>query len=130
MTKKILLVDDEPAVVKVLKNRLEENGYNVVTALNGEEGMEKVIEAKPDLIILDVLMPKTFGGEIATQLKANPHTSKIPIIFLSNVPTQFLSGKETHSNETYQVVDGTIFLSKLCSTEELLNAIQKVLPQD
>lgn len=127
MLKKILLIDDEPTVVKVLENRLKENGYSVVTALTGAEGMAKVLEAKPDLIILDVLMPETFGNEIATQLKANPHTSQIPIIFLSNVPTQFLSGKETHSGQTYQVVDGAIYLSKLCSNEELLGAIQKAL---
>ena len=129
MVKKILLIDDEPTVVRLLTNRLKVNGYNVVTALTAEKGITKAIEEKPDVIILDVLMPKTFGNEIAQQLKKNPTTSKIPIIFLSNVPPQFLSGEEALQGQTQQVVEGTVYLSKLCSTEELLEAIQKALSQ-
>lgn len=129
MAKKILLIDDEPPVIRLLKNRLKVNGYDVATALTAEEGMAKAIEEKPDVIILDVLMPKTFGDAIALRLKETPATAAIPIIFLSNVPPQFLSGEETLSGQTQQVVEGTIYLSKLCSTEELLDAIQKALSQ-
>lgn len=129
MAKKILLIDDEPTVVRLLTNRLKVNGHDVVTALTAEGGIAKAIEEKPDVIILDVLMPKTFGNEIAQQLKKNPATSKIPIIFLSNVPPQFLSGEEALPGQTQQIVEGTTYLSKLCSTEELLEAIQKALSQ-
>mgnify|MGYP001614754303 CR=1 FL=1 len=127
MAKKILLIDDDPTVVRLLTNRLKVNGYNVVTALTAKKGITKAIEEKPDVIILDILMPKTFGNEIAQQLRKDPHTSKIPVIFLSNVPPQFLSGEETLPGQTQQIVEGTIYLSKLCSTEELLEAIQKAL---
>ena len=107
MTKKILLIDDEPMVVKMIENRLKTNGYAVITALNAEDGFKKAIDGKPDLIILDVLMPKTFGNELARQLQDDSRTSRIPVIFLSNVPTEFLSGEEKFSGQAQQVVDGS-----------------------
>ena len=58
MVKRILVVDDEPQIVSMLKLRLEANGYKVITASDGEEGLQKAKDLKPDLIILDIIMPK------------------------------------------------------------------------
>lgn len=129
MSKTILLIDDEPTILKVLENRLKANGYNVITALSGEKGIAKAKKEKPDLIILDVLMPVVFGGEAAQQLQKDPQTAAIPIIFLSNVPSEFLSGQERLAGEAQQEVEGRIYLSKLCSPEELLEAINSTLSQ-
>jgi CheY-like chemotaxis protein len=67
----------------MLQMRLEANGYEVVTAVDGEEGVEKVKSETPDLIILDIMMPKMDGYETCKILKNDPRYSKIPIIFLS-----------------------------------------------
>ena len=127
MAKKILLIDDDLVTVKLLKNRLKNKGYDVLAAMDGEEGIKAVKDTKPDLIILDVLMPKAFGSDVAKALKQDVQTKDIPIIFLSNVPSQFLSGEERKTGKVEQVVDGQIFLSKLCNAEELLGAIKKAL---
>jgi CheY-like chemotaxis protein len=80
---KILIVDDEVHLIEMLQMRLEANGYEVVTAVDGEEGVEKVKSETPDLIILDIMMPKMDGYETCKILKNDPRYSKIPIIFLS-----------------------------------------------
>ena len=83
MGKRILVVDDEPDVVTVMKFTLETRGFEVVTAYDGEEGLRKVKTENPDLIILDVLMPKMYGNTLVAELENNPETKNIPIIFLS-----------------------------------------------
>lgn len=127
MAKKILIVDDETMVVKMLESRLKSQGFDIVTAFNAGEGIEKAQSEQPDLIILDVLMPGQFGNEAAQQLKEDSRTAHIPIIFLSNVPTEFLSGEEKFAGESLQVVNDNVYLSKLCSPEELLEAINRAL---
>ena len=67
MPKKILVVDDEPGIVKVLESRLKQNGYSVITAGNGKEGLEKAKRNRPDLIILDILMPDMDGTSVASE---------------------------------------------------------------
>ncbi len=81
--KKVLVVDDEPHVRILLKSRLEANGFSVATAYGGMQALEKVKEEKPDLILLDIVMPDLNGYEVAKQLKADPETAKIPIIIFT-----------------------------------------------
>jgi len=92
---KILIVDDEPGVVELIKNSLEKNDYEVVTASDGLEGVEKAWSKNPDLIILDIMMPNMSGGDAVRALKSNSTTRNIPIIFLSAV----VSKKEEMKNE-------------------------------
>lgn len=82
---KILLVDDDPLLVRMYQKKLENDGYTVATASDGEEGLVKVSEFLPDLILLDVMMPKLNGFLVLTKLKENPETAKIPVIMLTNV---------------------------------------------
>lgn len=81
--KRILLVDDEPNVLKLLGKRLEFNNYEVATAQNGKEGITKALEWKPDLIVLDLLMPDMDGVQVCNQLKANQATCGIPVVMLT-----------------------------------------------
>ena len=76
----ILLVDDEPAILKIVGKRLELEGYEVATALNGEEALQKVESRPPNLIILDLMLPKIDGYSILLKLKQNPLYQEIPVV--------------------------------------------------
>lgn len=80
---KILVVDDEPDTLEIIKIGLEFRNYRVVTAVNGEEALEKISSEMPDLVVLDVMMPKIDGLEVCKRTKANFFTSQIPIILLT-----------------------------------------------
>jgi DNA-binding response OmpR family regulator len=80
---KILVVDDEVYIVHILEFSLRMEGYEVATALDGEQAIEKVASERPDLIVLDIMMPKLDGYDACRRLKANPETNHIPVILLS-----------------------------------------------
>ena len=80
---KILVVDDEIYIVHILDFSLGMEGYEVVTALDGEQALQKVKTEQPDLIVLDIMMPKLDGYETCKQLKSDPATKHIPVILLS-----------------------------------------------
>ncbi|NUQ71025.1 MAG: response regulator [Chthonomonadales bacterium] len=83
MPKKILAVDDEKAIVRLVQVNLEREGYEVVTAYDGREALEKVASERPDLIVLDVMMPYMDGFEVLQNLKKDPETRDIPVIMLT-----------------------------------------------
>ncbi|MCX6361192.1 MAG: response regulator [Armatimonadetes bacterium] len=83
MAKKILAVDDERAIVRLVQVNLERAGYEVVTAYDGREALEKVASESPDLIVLDVMMPYMDGFEVLETLKKNPETRDTPVIMLT-----------------------------------------------
>ena len=80
MPDRILVADDEPDLLNAAKIMLERGGYQVIEATNGDEALEKVYSEKPDLIILDVVMPGKTGTEVCKILKDDPQTSSIPIL--------------------------------------------------
>jgi two-component system alkaline phosphatase synthesis response regulator PhoP len=81
---KILLVDDDVDLVKVMSGALESKAYEVVVAYNGQEGMEKARKEKPDLVILDILMPVADGFTFADQFRKDPSLAKIPVLALTS----------------------------------------------
>ncbi|MDP3769400.1 MAG: response regulator [bacterium] len=81
---RILIVEDEEFLVRALKDNLETMGYAVDTAMNGEDAMEHMRQNRPDLILLDLLMPKRDGFYVLEEAKKNPELMLIPIIVLSN----------------------------------------------
>ncbi len=83
MQKKILVVDNEEDIVEMLKYNLEKEGYTVFTALNGKRAIEQAHENKPNLILLDIMMPEMDGWEVCKQLMKDEKTSTIPVIFLT-----------------------------------------------
>jgi CheY-like chemotaxis protein len=86
--KQVLVVDDDPMVVKVLKDSLERVGYDVRTAYHGLEALQAVKDRKPDLIILDILMPMLDGFKVARILKFDKRFQKIPIVVLTSRATE------------------------------------------
>ncbi len=80
---RILLCDDEPDVQRVLARRLVAEGYQVVTASDGEEALRKAGTEKPDVILLDIMLPKKNGNMVAAELQERPETANIPIIFIT-----------------------------------------------
>ena len=79
----VLIVDDSPTELHVYSSMLEKNGYSVETASSGEEGLEKAERIKPDLILMDVVMPGLNGFQATRQLSRNPDTAEIPIIIIT-----------------------------------------------
>lgn len=84
---KILVVDDEPDVVALLERTLKSEGFDVITAYDGIAALDLVSTERPDLIILDIMMPMMSGYEVCEQIKANPQTQYIPVVCLSSAHT-------------------------------------------
>jgi len=123
MGKKILIVDDEPTIVKMLESRLQAEGYEVFTAHSGEEGLEQCKLAKPDAVILDIMMPDMDGSVVAAHMQEDPNLSKIPIVFLTAV----VKPQEIPKNRK---IGGHYFLSKAFKITELLEVLKKILPEE
>ena len=83
MPKKILVVDDEKHIVRLVQANLDRAGYTVVTANDGKEALQKVADENPDLVVLDVMMPYMDGFEVLQNLRRNPSTRDIPVIMLT-----------------------------------------------
>ena len=106
---KVLIVDDVISNVLLLKVLLTNEKFNIVTAGNGTQALEQVKKEKPDLVLLDVMMPDISGFEVAQQMKADEEMSEIPVIFL------------TASGDEYSVVAGTDYS---CNASDLVGGSQ------
>jgi DNA-binding response OmpR family regulator len=80
---KVLVVDDDPVIIKLLQVNFEMEGYDVVAAANGEEGLAMARSASPDIVVSDVMMPKMDGLQLAAEMKADAALAHIPVILLS-----------------------------------------------
>lgn len=83
MALKILVCDDERHIVRLIQVNLERQGYQVVTAFDGKEGLEKIRSEKPNLVVLDVMMPYMDGFEVLKSLRREPETENLPVIMLT-----------------------------------------------
>jgi two-component system alkaline phosphatase synthesis response regulator PhoP len=101
MAKRVLLVDDDRNAVKFLSALLSDNGYDPVCAYDGSEGLAQVEQSTPDLIVLDVMMPKKTGFVLFTQLKEDERYREIPILMLSGV-SGVLQELEDHKEEAFE----------------------------
>ena len=116
MAKKILIVDDEVQLVEMVKMRLEAAGYDIISAYDGQDGFDKARKEKPDLIILDLMLPKMDGYKICGLLKNDARYSKIPIImFTARVQEEDVRlGKDLGAEEyVTKPFDPKILLSKI-----------------
>jgi CheY-like chemotaxis protein len=116
----ILIADDEEDIKDVLSLYLEASGFEVITAFDGLDAMERAKEAVPDLILMDVMMPVIDGIEVTRQLKENDSTKNIPIILLSAAAQSEMVEKGLNSG----AID---YISKPFEPEQVKNAIQQVL---
>jgi len=94
---KILVVDDEPDVVEMIKTALESASYQVITAYNGKEGIEKARKEKPEAIILDIMMPEKDGFATCKELKGDPACKEIPVLILTAVGEHFANTRYAKS---------------------------------
>lgn len=117
---KILMVDDEPDIVGLAKIKLEKEGFKVLSAYNGEEGLRTAAKEAPDLIILDIMMPKMDGWQVQKKLQENPVTKEIPVIILTAVG-QF--EKQIEGLET-EIAD---YITKPFSPQDLTGKVTKAL---
>jgi two-component system, OmpR family, phosphate regulon response regulator PhoB len=129
MGKRVLVVDDDPDVRLFSQTVLEENGYIPVLATNGEEGEESVKKEKPDLIILDVLMPRESGIRLYRKLKTNKKFKDIPIIMLSGIAEKsFLRSQKVLTEFGGDPVpEPEAYLEKPVDGDMLAETIKKVL---
>ncbi len=121
---KILLVDDDPDFVSATKIVLESK-YEVVTAGEGEEGIQKARDEKPDLIILDVIMPVKDGFSAAEQLKKDPQLAEIPIIMLTSYAQQ--KGNTNIPVSKGMSLEAEDYVDKPVKPEELLKRVEALL---
>jgi len=121
MPKKVLLiVEDEESLVELLKFRFEASGYDVETALDGEEGISKIKKLRPDLVILDIMMPKMHGYDVCRLAKANEETRDIPIIMLT-------AHAQKKDIEEARECGADTFIPKPFEPKDLLEKIEKFL---
>lgn len=120
MTKKILIVEDTPEALENLKELLVMEGFEIITAANGEEAMYKFYLYTPDAIITDLRMPKMDGLALIEKIKKSDHLKNIPIIIFS--------ANDTPEYEVKSLKLGAdVFIKKPCSIEKLLDAIHSLL---
>lgn len=117
--KTLLLVDDEKDILDSLSSFLKRNSYNVLTADNGQDGLRLAKTEKPDLIILDLVLPDIDGSDVAVELLKHPITSQIPIIFLTGVMTK--SEQERYG----QIIGNRCIIAKPCRPEEILALVKE-----
>lgn len=109
MSKKIFLVEDEITLSQMYQTKFEKEGYQVIIAADGGEILKKIKAAKPDIILLDIVLPKSNGFTILEEIKKNKTTSKIPVIMLTNLGQEedIKKGKELGADGYIVKADST-----------------------
>lgn len=122
---RILVVDDYPDYASAIATTLKGEGFLVDQAYNGTECLEKVKESRPDLILLDIMMPEMNGYEVMTELKGDEQYAKIPIIALTSVASQVPNTNYSHYDGMNMEADD--YLPKIVSSEEIIKSINNLL---
>lgn len=119
---KVLVVDDEPKIVQTLQDRLEMNGYEVLAAYDGREGLDMAVDHKPDVILLDIIMPFMDGLQMLEMLRENDGCQNIPVIMLTarSQPSDMERAKKAGIED---------YIVKPFNFKELLEKIEVVVEQ-
>ncbi|MCK4863608.1 MAG: response regulator [Dehalococcoidales bacterium] len=120
MTKKILVIEDDPAISRLVDYSLRHEGYAVVSASNGLEGIRKAHNDRPDLIILDVMLPGMDGFEICHRLRAEPDTAQLPILMFS-------AKAQEVDKDTGLKVGADDYLTKPAAPAEIISRVEALL---
>lgn len=122
---KILVIDDDPDLVEALKIVLENKSYRVVSAFDGKEGLAKVKEENPHLIILDLLLPKEDGAILCRQLKKNPRYAHIPVLVLTAVAEKV--NVKLFPDQRMSTLPADDYVDKPIQPEDLLARVDRLL---
>ncbi len=129
MSKKILVVDDEPDIITFISTLLRKNGYEVCEAGNGEEGMQKVVEEKPDLVCLDLLMPEKTGIKLYREMRKDDQLKNVPVIMVTGItsvdPWDFKQFDKFIQERSIPGPEG--YIEKPIDKEQFLKAVREVL---
>jgi DNA-binding response OmpR family regulator len=120
MEKKILVIEDDPATSRLVDYSLRHEGYQVITASNGLEGVRKALSEAPDLVILDVMLPGMDGFEICHRLRSEPTTANLPILMFSAKAQEI-------DKETGIKVGADDYLTKPAAPAEIVSRVEKLL---
>jgi len=120
-SKTILLVEDEPLLSNILKSRLEKEGFKVFQARDGEAALKFLKEAKPDFILLDIILPKISGFEILEEMKKNPELQNAPVAIISNL------GQESDIQKGRSLGAIDYFVKAQVTIDELVNKIKQMV---
>lgn len=120
MTRKILVIEDDPSALGFATYALQQEGYQVLTAANGVEGLKRAQEEEPDLLVLDVMLPGMDGFELCHRLRNAPATARLPILMLS------VKGRESDRN-TGLTVGADQYLTKPIDPAELVASVGRLL---
>lgn len=120
MSRSVLVVDDEPNIVLSIKFLMKQKGYEVRTASNGEEALQALTEMVPDLILLDVMMPKPDGYEVCQKIRATAQWKDIPVIMLT------AKGREVEREKGF-AMGADDYITKPFATQELVAKVQAIL---
>ena len=118
--KRILICDDDPAILRVLEVNLEVEGYETLLAHHGEEALEVALAEHPDLIILDIMMPRLDGYQTCQKLKAQSSTEQIPVVFLSAKAQQ----SDIEKGKSFGVSE---YLTKPFDRNDLLDVVERLV---
>jgi len=119
--KTIIFIEDERALQTTFQNILKQEGYNVVPALDGKEGLKLVKDKKPDLVLLDLILPKIDGIEVLREVKKNEETKEIPVIVLTNLE------ELKKIEEALELGAKTYLIKANYTVEEVIEKIKKIL---
>jgi len=122
MSKRILVIEDDPASLRLMQYILEHKGYEVLTAVNGLDGLKKARSEEPDLVILDVMLPGMDGFDICYHLRAEPQTAKLPILMLS------AKAREV-DRDTGLKVGADYYITKPVAPAEIISNVEALLAQ-
>ncbi len=119
--KKILFIEDESALQTTFKEALEAENYNLISALDGKKGLEIAETEKPDLILLDLILPKMDGFKVLKKLKKEKNTKKIPVIVLTNLE------ELKHVNKALELGAKTYLVKTDFSLKDVIGKIKRIL---
>lgn len=123
-TKKILIVEDEQILGEIILNKLQSEGYNVSLASDGEQGIQKIRELLPDLVLLDIVMPKKNGLEVLEDMKGDDKLKNIPVVVISN------SGQQSEIERIVDLGVRDYIIKAQFSPDEVLEKVRKYLNQE
>jgi len=120
MTRRILIVDDEPNIVLSLEFLMQQSGFDVAVARDGEEALARMAAFRPDLVLLDIMLPKLNGYEVCQKLRANPDWDGVKVVMLS------AKGRELEVSKGL-ALGADAYVTKPFSTRELIDQVRRLL---